>query len=174
MTRKTQNVLNPKKIKLYKQLCGLEKKEKQIYEALYALITYINGEKQEWGTDDFNKFKKRILAIVGELPICKKNKISTNEPKFNVKHYERAILSASDVTYRDMAIQAANKDLTEEAIAELIVAISHNCRQISRQLKEITVEWRKCQASTHVSQKWQDVIKLDNEECVHAHLRVWC
>ncbi|MFW0072416.1 MAG: hypothetical protein AB8Z23_00315 [Coxiella-like endosymbiont] len=176
MTGKTQNVLNPQKIKLYNQLCGLEKKEKQTYEALAALITYINGEKLEWGTDNFNKFKKGVLAIVGELPICKKNKMLckknkmlTNEPKFNVKHYERAILSASDVTYRDMAIQAANKDLTEEAMVELIAAISRDCRQISRKLKEITTEWRKCQVPLHVSQKRQNVIELDDKECVHVH-----
>ncbi|MFW0083034.1 MAG: hypothetical protein AB8Y67_01415 [Coxiella-like endosymbiont] len=169
MTGKTQNVLNPQKIKLYNQLCGLEKKEKQTYEALAALITYINGEKLEWVTDNFNKFKKGVLAIVGELPICKKNKMLTNEPKFNVKHYERAILSASDVTYRDMAIQAANKDLTEEAMVELIAAISRDCRQISRKLKEITTEWRKCQVPLHVSQKRQNVIELDDKECVHVH-----
>ena len=58
------------------------------------------------------------MATVGGLPIFEKNKIPPNEPRFNVKHYERAILSASDITYRDMAIQAASKDLTEEAMAE--------------------------------------------------------
>lgn len=136
MTIKTQNVLNPQQVKLYNQLCGLEKKEKQTYEALAALITYVNGEKLEWETDDFNKFKKGVLAAVGELHICEEKKTPANEPKFNVKYYERAILSASDVTYRDMAIQAANKDLTEEAMAELITTISRDCRRISRKLKE--------------------------------------
>ena len=169
MTRKTQNVLNSQKIKLYNQLCGLEKKEKQTYEALATLITYVNDEKLEWETDDFNKFKKEVLAIVGKLSICEKNKIPTNEPKFNVKHYERAILSASDVTYRDMSIQAANKDLTKEAMAELISAISRDCRRISRKLKEITIEWQKCQVPLYVSQRWENIIELDDEERVHAH-----
>lgn len=169
MAEKKQNVLNPQQIKLYDQLCVLEKKEKQTYEALAALITYMHGEKLEWKTDDFNKFKKGILTTVSELSICEKKKTLTNEPKFNVKHYERAILSASDVTYRDMAIQAANKDLTKEAMEELITAISRDCRRISRELKEITIEWRKCQVPLHVNQRWQNVVELDDEKRVHAH-----
>lgn len=94
----------------------------------------------------------------------RKKKTTPHEPKFNVKHYERAILSASDVTYRDMAIQAANKDLTEESMAELIAAISRDCRRISRELKETTVEWHKCRVPLHVHQRWQNVVELDDDD----------
>lgn len=74
MTTKTQNMLDPQQIKLYNQLCGLEKKEKQIYKALAALITYINGEKLEWEPDDFNKFKKGVLATIGDLAVIREKK----------------------------------------------------------------------------------------------------
>ena len=51
-----------------------------------------------------------------------------------------------------MTIQAANKDLTKEAMAELIAAISRDCRRISRELKETTTEWRKYQVPVDISQ----------------------
>lgn len=167
---KTEHALNPQQVKLYSLLCTLEKKEKQTYEALAALVTHLDGKKREWETDNFNKFKKAVLTSIGDLTICEKTKTNNHEPKFNVKHYERAILCASDATYRDMAIQAANKDLTEEAMGELIAAIARDCRRITRELKETTTEWRKCQPVSSVRQVWQNVVELDDEkERVHAH-----
>ena len=142
----TQRVLNPQQARLYSNLCTIEKKEKQTYEALAALVTYLNNKQQKLEVTDFNKFKKEVLKSAGELALCGKAKGIGHEPKFNVKHYERAILCASNSTYRDMAIQAANKDLNEEAMGELIAALSRDCRRISWKLKEIVSEWRKSQA----------------------------
>ncbi|WP_315957691.1 hypothetical protein [Coxiella burnetii] len=157
---KIQNAANPQEFKLYHQLCDLEKKEKQTYEALAALVVYIDGKEREWETDDFNKFKKTVLASAGDLAVCEKAKAAAGEPKFNVKHYERAILCASDATYRDMAIQAANKDLTDEAMGELIAAISRDCRRTTRELKEIISEWRKIQTLPNSVQKlWQAAVE---------------
>lgn len=160
-----QRVLDPQEIKLYSNLCTLEKKEKQTYEALAALVTYLDNKRQGWELSDFNKFKKEVLKSAGELALCEKAKGAWHEPKFNVKHYERAILYASNSTYRDMAIQAANKDLNEEAMGELITALSRDCRRISRELKEITAEWRKSRALfPNYNPLWQSMVEPIFEE----------
>ncbi len=64
---KIQNAANPQEFKLYHQLCDLKKKEKRTYEALAALVVYIDGKEHEWKTDDFNKFKRTVLASAGDL-----------------------------------------------------------------------------------------------------------
>jgi hypothetical protein len=148
--------------KLQNQLGFFEKKEKQAYEALAALVGFIkDGKKQPClNIHDFNKFKKCVLASIADLKLCNKPKSAQQEPKFNVKHYERAILCASDVTYRDMAIQAANKDLTKEAMHDLVMALRKNCCQASRQIKETISEIRKSYAEARdMPQLWHNIVE---------------
>lgn len=130
--------------KMRVQLHEVEKREKRTYEALAALINYIKGIKKYdvKAYTDFFEFKKELLAAVTKLKV-KQHKMSNREPKFNVKHYERAIKGASDATYRDMAIQAANKDLNHEAITELVTALHKDCREVTKQVKELMVELHK-------------------------------
>ena len=160
MAKPAQSAVKRQYNNLRNQLRSLEKKEKQTYEALAALVLYVKGKKRDWKKDNFSKFKKAVLTSVGDLSICAASRPNSSEPKFNVKHYERAILCASDSTYRDMAIQAASKDLTKEAMGDLITAIRRNCRCVSRQVKETLMEFRKCQpACDSVRQVWQNVVE---------------
>jgi inorganic triphosphatase YgiF len=148
------------------QIAQLEKKEKKAYEAFAALISFVKGIKKQNALkiSDFSKFKKAVLASGNEFVLRQKSKTCANETKFNVKHYERAILCASDATYRDMAIQAANKDLTPEAMQALIIAIRKDCQLVSRQLKELLGETRKRYPVVQgVRQLWQQVVARDEE-----------
>ncbi len=151
----------PQPSELNNQLHTLEKKERKSYEALAALVRFIKGiKKQEWlKITDFCEFKKKVLASVADFGFKKKAKTTHPEPKFNVKHYERAILSASDPAYRDMAIQAASKDLTHEALGELITSLCRDCQRVSRQVKELATELRKGQVGNGVRQLWQNVVE---------------
>lgn len=143
MSKTTLDQMQAQQSKIRSQLNEAEKQEKKLYEALAALINYIKGvKKHELKTAiDFSTFKKDLLATVTKLEI-KKHK-SNGELKFNVKHYERAIKCASDITYRDMAIQAANKDLNQETMNELVMVLYRDCREASKQVKEWTVELHK-------------------------------
>lgn len=126
------------------RLHELEKKEKRIYEALAALLNFLLGEKKHElkTTHRFSSFKKTVLTAATEREFCRKSKSNAVETKFNVKHYERAMQCASDPTYRDMAIQAASKDLNQEAMEELIMALCKDCREASRLVKEAASECR--------------------------------
>ena len=127
------------------KIIELEKKEKKTYEALAALINFVEGRGKYTinAVTNFVKFKKEVIVVALQLKSKRKQKASSLDPKFNVKHYEHAIRCASDSTYRDMAIQAANKDLSREAMVELIVALHKDCRDASRRVKESMVELRK-------------------------------
>lgn len=150
MTKSTLNKVSPQQSKLHCEINDLEKKERKIYEALAALINFINGKKRELKLSvSFSKCKQEILNAVAQLEVTKKYKNTTVEPKFNVKHYERAIMCASDPCYRDMAIQAASKDLNREALAELVTSLHRDCRQISKRTKELTAELRRKQVKTN-------------------------
>lgn len=153
--------------KLYQQVTDLEKKEKKAYEALAALMQFVKmGKKLDlFKIDEYNDFKKAVLAGVADFDCRRKSKLSNAEPKFNVKHYERAILCASDATYRDMAIQAASKDLTEDARLELILALRRDCCQISRQLKELaSLIDKKHPVVEAAGQLWQNVVDSVQEK----------
>lgn len=152
--------------KIQSQLNEAEKQEKKIYEALAALINYIKGVKkyQLKTPTDFPKFKKDILEAVAKFEV-KKHKASGCELKFNVKHYERAMKCASDTTYRDMAIQAANKDLNQEAMNELVIALSKDCREATRLVKSLSLELDKIERARKESpQLFSNVVEPAVEE----------
>ena len=155
-------VQSAKNLKLYNELHDLERKEKRTYEALAALIQFLKGgKKKEWPKMmDFSEFKKAVLAGAIDFNLNEKSEAAALEPKFNFKHYERAILCASDATYRDMAIQAASKDLTQEALVELMASLRRDCQRISRQVKELTIELRKSNPVREgMRQLWQNVVE---------------
>lgn len=128
---------------LANQLCDLQKKEKQSYTALSALIACITGENPvDQQVMSFSQFKKVVLSSVAAI---KKNihfKPHSHEPKFNVKHYERSILCAYDASYRDVVIHAACKDLNPEAQSELLESLSKSCRLLTRKVRQINAELR--------------------------------
>lgn len=149
MAKSTLNKVSTQQSKLYSKLNELEKKERKIYEALAALINFINDRKRELKLSaSFSKFKKETLNAAVQLEIKKNHKNTILEPKFNVKHYERAIICASEASYRNMAIQAASKDLNREALDELVILLGRDCRNISKRVKELSVELRQTQAKT--------------------------
>lgn len=145
--------------KLQTQFDTLQKKEKKTYEALNALLYFFKeGKKPECVKEiiDFKSFKKMVLETADHLNEPTKSKICE---RFNVKHYQRAIVCAQNNSYRDMAIQAALKDLNKEALADLITAIRKECCQVSKQVKELTNEIRRTSPMVEgVKQLWHQVL----------------
>jgi len=166
MIKPTTDSVSTQESETYVELTNLEKKERKVYEALAALINFLNGKKLELKlTANFSKFKNEVIRAVAQLEDKQKQKNTTVEPKFNVKHYERAIICASDPTYRDMAIQAASKDLNREALKELVSSLRRDCRQIAKRIKELTTELRRKQVKTN-TRNLLKVVELDEEEAV--------
>lgn len=166
MIKPTTSMMPEQQSETYAELNKLEKKERKIYEALAALINFLNGKKLELKlTTNFSKFKNEVIRAIAQLEGKQKQKNITVEPKFNVKHYERAIICASDPTYRDMAIQAASKDLNREALKELVSSLRRDCRQISKRIKELTSELRRKQVKTN-TRNLLKVVELDEDEIV--------
>ena len=156
----SSNRVVQQKEKLNVKLSVLEKKERKTYEALAAVINFLNkGKKGKLAPcKSFSTFKKDIISAVGQLSVKRKLKTASAEPKFNVKHYERAIKCAADATYRDMAIQAANKDLNHEAIGELVEEFKKDCRQSTRSVKELRAELRKSEKMNSVRRLLKNVV----------------
>ncbi len=152
---------------LHSRLHQLQAKERMIYEALASLVRFIKGEasKNFSKINDFREFKKLVLASVLSFSKARKKKVGVIEPKFNVKHYERTIVCACDSTYRDMAVQAASKDLTRDAIYELIASLRQDCQRISRQVKHLAGELRKTRLIPGgVRQLLNNVLEPANED----------
>lgn len=166
MTKSMLDTQSTQQSKTYTELNKLEKKEQKIYEALASLINFLNGKKHELKLSaNFSKFKNEVINAIAQLELKQKHKNATVEPKFNVKHYERAIICASDPSYRDMAIQAASKDLNREALEELVKSLLRDCRQIAKQMKVLAAELRQKQAKTKAHDLLK-VVELNDEEAV--------
>ena len=145
MAKSILNKIQTQQVTLNNRLSELEKKERKTYEALAALIGFLDKNKKcELKTyKNFTTFKKEVLSAT--VPFDLKKTTTGCEPKFNVQHYERAIKCACDTAYRDMAIQVANKDLTHEAMAELVEEFRKDCRKATRCVKAMRAEIRKSQ-----------------------------
>ncbi len=129
-------------------LADLQKQEKQNYEALSGLIGFIRGLQRPYhkltASTDFERYKRSLLAEATLINSQHTQKVAKQtDTQFNVTHYQRAILSASQENYRNMAILAAIKDLTPSALHRLVMLIRKNCIKISRKAESAKDEHEK-------------------------------
>lgn len=170
MENLTLNKVTPPPTALESKLNDLLKKEQKVYEALATLINFLSGQKkiETKFIKSFLVFKKEVVAAVRQFEPQHKKRKATHEPKFNVKHYERAIMCASNPSYRDMAIQAASKGLNCEAMSELVLSLHRDCLEIGKKIKWLSLELRKMhQMRAPTCEPLQTVAEpLDDEESI--------
>lgn len=108
----------------------LFEEERSAYVALSTLIDILSGHQSHKRKllpgDDFMTYKQTVLTEAQQA--CDKlSKEPTNGAPFNILHYQRAILNASDSNYRHMAVMAAIKDLHATALLKLVSTLTQHC-----------------------------------------------
>lgn len=128
------------------ELFKLKDKEQQAYIALSTLVDLLQGYTKHIhdykATTDFERYKRVTLIRTTQLNLNHyNNPCSTQENHFNIMHYQRAILSASRPTYRNMVILTAKHTLTQSAIANLLNSMKKYCIKLSKETKVIERRW---------------------------------
>ena len=121
-------------------ISALQAKEKQSYNALSAVIDFVQGQQRHTheykSSTDFDRYKRVTLMRVARLKLKGATMAGSNqENQFNVMHYQRAILTASQSNYRNMAILAAKHNLTAQALIKLVNLIKKSCIKLSKEIK---------------------------------------